>query len=466
MKTNNDSESQHTSELSSTHEGLQSSGGMTMSPPPFSISAGETPESNSPTQLKAAPGNDSPNNAAPVQRQSSALGMRNSMRGGNSDTMQLTTIPTHYGEFKDKSYTAHGDTGVEIELEFHPNDKVDAEKISQVQTVKGYMNNTPTDFSPTRVDRTTDDGAYIDRVDTRNNPSYGGQSLDPSKEDLSDTNNTGGNYKLGWRYTDGSGSLKKKESYLYDRPSQGGNGNGPNSGQVFETAALALDGKQEGMYYGSVQWGWETDSKGKYKKLPLTMVSEGVPTSQFIDAAEAWNDSSSLGTIETTADPTNVYDSSYSVSFTIPKGTKVKDTEKATYMHSNLSYNRITVVGGTDAGKTGRIKTSDLKDNGDGTANVELPIDEIYTVSVEGTKLIKSDGTELALPAGTRLILKGWNRAMGNNVRVEVGQGDHTGESGTIYQGNLRHEQTGFSPLGPGVPDNGGSGGSGGSTIV
>jgi hypothetical protein len=65
---------------------------------------------------------------------------------------------------------------------------------------------------------------------------------------------------------------------------------GPNSGQVFETTALAVRGAQKGTYYGSVQWGWITDAKGIYSRLPLTRVSEDAPSAVFAEAAALWND--------------------------------------------------------------------------------------------------------------------------------------------------------------------------------
>src|SRR5262249_53282014 len=34
-----------------------------------------------------------------------------------------------------------------------------------------------------------------------------------------------------------------------------------NSGQYFETTALAIEGSQKDAYYGSVQWGWQRDDK-------------------------------------------------------------------------------------------------------------------------------------------------------------------------------------------------------------
>src|SRR5690606_39791466 len=59
--------------------------------------------------------------------------------------------------------------------------------------------------------------------------------------------------------------------------------------QIFETTALAIKGAQAGTYYGSIQWGWKTDNAGTHTKIPFQAVSEGVPSSSFLKAAELWN---------------------------------------------------------------------------------------------------------------------------------------------------------------------------------
>ena len=54
-------------------------------------------------------------------------------------------------------------------------------------------------------------------------------------------------------------------------------------------AALATKGAQAGTYYGSVRWGWRTDSAGNLTKIDLQKVSDGVPSSTFIKAAGIWD---------------------------------------------------------------------------------------------------------------------------------------------------------------------------------
>ena len=81
-----------------------------------------------------------------------------------------------------------------------------------------------------------------------------------------------------------------------------------------------------------------------------------------------------MGTIKTTADPTNVYNKSFKKSFTVPKDETVTLGDSS--VNKNIIYQDVTIVA---TGKTGKIRTGDLKDQGDGTATVDLPIvTEIY----------------------------------------------------------------------------------------
>jgi len=328
---------------------------------------------------KAMKGNFIPSSQS-ASYQSSALQMRSNLKTVQAKgVVQMVTIPTNFGEFKDKSYTAISEHGVRIELEFYPDKKkVNAKKIGLTQAVKSYMGGNAGAISPAQAERMDDEGVYLDRTASRNNPIYGGQQLDAAKEGLSDTNNSGGNYKLGWNYKNASDELQHKQAYLYDGPTRPGAGN--NSGQIFETTALAIEGEQAGTYYGSVQWGWQKDGSGNYTQLDITKVSDGNPSASFVGAAERWNAAHSQGTIKTTADPTQVYDPADpgTAIFSISKGSTV--TARIDYIHSNEFYMRVTVVNDPDNasnnGKIGRVKVTDLQDQGDGDATVNLPIPE------------------------------------------------------------------------------------------
>src|SRR5690606_22216156 len=206
-----------------------------------------------------------------------------------------------------------GSRGVDMSLKFTPNAVVDAEKIGLTQSVNTIRNNSVVSASPTIGGRSissgdaitvggqSDEGVHIDRASTRNNPIYGSSSLgaragmDRTAMDNNSTANPiqmgvtgGGNatYQLGYRKKVG-GSWRVQDAKLYDGPTVGSAGN--NSKQIFETTALAIKGAQAGTYYGSIQWGWKTDNAGNHTKIPFQAVSEGVPSSSFLKAAELWN---------------------------------------------------------------------------------------------------------------------------------------------------------------------------------
>jgi hypothetical protein len=165
--------------------------------------------------------------------------------------------------------------------------------------------------------------------------------------------------------------LQHQAATLKDKPTLPGHGN--NAAQTFETVALAVEGTQSGKYMGSVSWGWSVDGAGKFSKLPLSLVTKGNPSAEFKAAAQQWNKWTTAGTIKTTPDPTNVYDATYSVVFTVAKDTQVTVTGGA-YIHGDVLYVPVTIASGAQTGKTGRIKVADLRDAGGGQPTIKLPI--------------------------------------------------------------------------------------------
>lgn len=93
---------------------------------------------------------------------------------------------------------------------------------------------------------------------------------------------------------------QKRDAILKDTPQQ--SAVEKNSSNIFEVAAVALEGAQKDTYYGSVRWGWKTDATGKHTKIPLEVISQGVPTSSFLKAGELWNN----GKTSTGADTINM----------------------------------------------------------------------------------------------------------------------------------------------------------------
>jgi hypothetical protein len=58
---------------------------------------------------------------------------------------------------------------------------------------------------------------------------------------------------------------------------------------IFETTALAIDGKQKGTYYGSVSWGFKINDGGGAVLEPLAVASAGDPTAKMRKVIQNWN---------------------------------------------------------------------------------------------------------------------------------------------------------------------------------
>jgi len=192
-----------------------------------------------------------------------------------------------------------GVRGADIKLKFTPNTTVDAEIIGLTQSVQAMIGGSP-NLTPSAATRAipakdaqalntgpgeTDEGTAIDRAGGYNNPIYGVASA--ASTGLADTNYRSGLGQEGWHYKDKGGTQLKRDATLFDTPRR--SGAAKDARHIFETTALATKGTQAGTYYGSVRWGWRTDAAGNHTKIDLAVISEGVPSSTFMKAAEIWN---------------------------------------------------------------------------------------------------------------------------------------------------------------------------------
>jgi len=209
----------------------------------------------------------------------------------------MAEIETNAGKFKDTAYTQSAN-GVHIELEFHPGKGVDAESFGMVQMVNTIKGGAVQSINPTVKDRSIpagEDGAgsHIDNFPASTNPQYAATNPAGNTDLSGGTLPTAPSLQFGWHYKNAAGTELTQHAALQDTPNLAGAG--ANSSQKFETTVLATKGKQAGTYYGSVTWGWEKDSAGKFQKLPLTLKSAGAPSALFQRAAEVWNTAKSSG---------------------------------------------------------------------------------------------------------------------------------------------------------------------------
>ena len=333
-----------------------------------------------------------PSSDTPVQKKSTSntVQMKNAVvqrvatSGGdwNTPTYDLRRDKNPHGTV----YNANvGVRGLDIKLTFKPNADTDAEAIGIVQTAQSVSkgNHPFIDGNASRESRAlssgTEKGTMIDRADGKNNPIYGskhmaaGKGLEDTPLDNNPTANPtsvglGGNhnatYQLGYHYTQNS-QLKEQEAQLYDAPTLGDVST--DSKQVFESTAIATKGNQKGTYYGSVRWGWETDGTGNFTKIPLTVVSQGVPSSTFIKAAKVWNgakDSTGADTIDlpipevqvTQENDQKLYPAYWDdAHIKLPQGTRIKVS--GWY----FGYTYAEVLDGPHTGEKGYIENSNYE---------------------------------------------------------------------------------------------------------
>jgi hypothetical protein len=191
--------------------------------------------------------------------------------------------------------------GLDIKLKFSPGDKTDAELIGITQSVQAVVSGATSFVDVTKEGRSisqgeakpintgtseTDEGTAIDQLSEYKNPMY---ATGPASntDTLSSTATDASWGQHGWHYKDNAKKLQTQDATLIDKPRRPNAAK--NSRHIFEATALALKGSQNGTYYGSVRWGWRTDNAGKFEKIPLEVVSQGVPSSTFMKAAKKWN---------------------------------------------------------------------------------------------------------------------------------------------------------------------------------
>jgi hypothetical protein len=193
----------------------------------------------------------------------------------------------------DLTFDAWGHRGCKIDLSFSPGEGVDATQIGLVQSVTSIRNGAHFPLDETGAARAipageSDAGRQIDRKAEFRNPIYNMRDPKDGAGGLGASESEGYS-QWGRRYTKGFFGLtwlSERDATLRDTP---GFAHGPNSSQVFETAALAVAGAQAGVFYGSVRWGWTSDAANVPSKLPLSVVSVGAPTAGFRRASDVWN---------------------------------------------------------------------------------------------------------------------------------------------------------------------------------
>jgi len=231
----------------------------------------------------------------------SAEGLLDGMAGsGGGNAVQM--LATYGGDFDADPYTPYTGgrlRGAEIEISFLPGELVVAPKIGLVQSIKATRTGA-VDFqmgnATEQAERGArgnsaaqgDEGRHIDRMGEKTNPLYGMDNEAPGGALGTNATSGGGNGRFGHRSVDATGAEDVEPAWMYDRPALVWSA-GTTLEQIFETTALVLEGSMAGTYLGSVEWGVRTDAAGLPTTIPLRVVSQGAPTTQFMAAAANWN---------------------------------------------------------------------------------------------------------------------------------------------------------------------------------
>lgn len=392
------------------------------------------------------------------------------------NTIQLSRLATHFGEFEDYRYgdleNAAGDKiGVEMYMKFHPGNNARSRAIGMTQAAQGRYNGTQI-TSGLYGQRSATSGAgighFIDQLEGHRNPLYatdntlraGGDAANladyasqgqitaltaAQRTTLAASRGITGRHYTGWgrhghRYVV-AGTYRTQSAELYDAPMLGGAGN--NSEQTFETTALALEGSQQGTYYGSVEWGWRIDNSGTFTRLPFRVISQGVPSVNFLTAATIWNPSrASFGFVTTRA--TDLVDAGLNVIAAIPNSAELEPTGRSATAGGN-TYEEVNY-----SGNTGFVISTAIRATTIGAATVDLPVPMIHTISnPAGTTLLRSatDASQtVQLPRGTRVRV--WRCMVSRGIltdhyEVEVVDGPNIGLRGYVLRPDLTLERVG-----------------------
>jgi Domain of unknown function (DUF4157) len=322
-------------------------------------------------------------------RRSTALQIREDLRRSAARSGVVQRLSSWAGEWTTDKYdvvkepAGKVEDGVDIVVRFKPGKHVDATVVAMTQI------GTTKDLGKVQaVNKTVGarsigagkagEGAHIDRISTYPNPLYA-TGMPAKGETLATTKTVAGWGQHGFRFSDKAGKLHEQDALLKDKPQWWPHG--ANASQTFETTALAVAGVQEGTYYGSVSWGWQTDAAGKFTKLPFALVSKDVPSSVFSDAAALWNVTptstgaatlplqvamakfTSVPGVHLVGDPSRY--ATTRIAF-LAKNTRLEVTDKGPMKPFNADPNtrwwKVTVVDGSMVGRVGWVMEKTLSD--------------------------------------------------------------------------------------------------------
>lgn len=279
--------------------------------------------------------------------------------------------------------------GADVTITFKANKFVDADKIAFVQTAlsvkdgqvhnkyQGDENVKKTAESRAIPTGKPGEGVHIDQKPEIVTPLYGMSGSRGSE--LADAVPAAKLTTIGWHHPGATGPSANQDATMHDEPDLT-SGDAYTSAesvlkrewhQHFETSALAIEGNQKGMYYGTVEWGWSKSvSDANPHVTDFKPKSENVPSAIFMEAARLWNVSQTSDgedTIDLPLDTPTIQ--TKAVLWDGPdKRKKLADLAKGTRVgrmaqkdpKNRSGWTGVIVISGAHVGKTGWIAEGDL----------------------------------------------------------------------------------------------------------
>lgn len=399
---------------------------------------------------------------------------------------------TAFGEFVAEKYHAlkqksdGKEVGVEMFMKFNPGPKVDAKQIALTQAASGKAGGTAAAALDPNLGRRgatsgAGQGRFIDVLpgfpsplySTGDNPTAGADAAkltsyptvpstaltaaqvtaQEAASGITGATRTGFG-KHGFQYMDAGVKKGPEAAELYDAPQLG---TANDSEQIFETAALAIEGTQANTYYGSIAWGWKRDTAGKFSMIPFKAISQGTPTVNFLTAASIFNAATedfNWGVSVASAkilDPTDIT----KTKATITKGTAL-NWGGAHPSIGGVTYNLVKVKGTTISGA---INSTEMAMMDVGRPTVDLPVEEVHKTNTAGAWMVSDPAKSTAtlikkLPKDTRvtivpdLLVKAIAAIAGITIDpawsfINVVDGPNTGKQGWVMKSFLTREALG-----------------------
>jgi hypothetical protein len=362
--------------------------------------------------------------------------------------------------------------GATINLKFTPNDLVVADNIGLTQTVKtmkntvaGGMVNTPSYTNPTNEAtslKSGDKGRSVDRIDyvyqlqggnlvstgmPETNPIYavhntrmlnangaivpGSDRVSTSLADINTVPTWGahGSHKKA-----GNTFLPAVDAQLIDEPKRLVEFKGQMYEQSFEVAAIVLDGPMKNTYLGTVAWGWKSDAAGIPSLDPgsLKLVSTGVPSKNFLEAAKLWNST----TFKDTKIPNKTYDSVDLPITTNSSGSKLPSDMKTSEIVESLTQIAQQLPSLSGVNKTNREFEKRALEAELSTRNIKISVtvnstedwtgnDEVYVKATSGELSVTTKEKSI----GEKSSREFWINLsallpLGKNIMIEVYDAD------------------------------------------